>query len=130
MVRKALTMTRRGRTGFVIFGACELPLSASLVLSSSRAATLLAKKEALKRKYDAQYDDPEFSHLDFYSEKKDRIPDQLALNRADLGGIDTNSRNLIEAYRPGQYIRIQLTDIPCKLIENLIPYYRRRPPTC
>jgi hypothetical protein len=66
--RHSLTMTWRGRTGFVIFGACELLLSASLALSSSRAAALLAQKEALERKYDAQYY-PESSHLDFYSEK-------------------------------------------------------------
>ena len=91
--------------------------------ASSRAATLLAKKEALKRKFDAQYDDPESSHLDFYSEKKNEIADQLALNRAEFEGIDADSRNLIEGYRPGQYIRIQLTDVPCEMIENFDPIY-------
>ena len=92
--------------------------------ASSRAAALLAKKEALKRKFDAQYDDPESSsHLDFYSEKKTEIADQLALNRAEFEGIDTDSRNLIEGYRPGQYIRIQLTDVPCEMIENFDPIY-------
>ena len=92
-------------------------------LAASRAAALLAKKEALKRKFDAQYDDPESSHLDFYSEKKSEIADQLALNRAEFEGIDTDSRNLIEGYRPGQYIRIQLTDVPCEMIENFDPIY-------
>ena len=91
--------------------------------ASSRAAALLAKKEALKRKFDAQYDDPETSHLDFYSEKKTEIADQLALNRAEFEGIDTDSRNLIEGYRPGQYIRIQLTDVPSEMIENFDPIY-------
>ena len=91
--------------------------------ASTRAAALLAKKEALKRKFDAQYDDPESSHLDFYSEKKTEIADQLALNRAEFDGIDTDSRNLIEGYRPGQYIRIQLTDVPCEMIENFDPIY-------
>ena len=91
--------------------------------ASSRAAALLAKKEALKRKFDAQYDDPESSHLDFYSEKKNEIADQLALNRAEFEGIDADSRSLIEGYRPGQYIRIQLTDVPCEMIENFDPIY-------
>ncbi|KAF8802091.1 GTP binding protein [Phlegmacium glaucopus] len=91
--------------------------------ASSRAAALLAKKEALKRKFDAQYDDPESSHLDFYSEKKNEIADQLALNRAEFEGIDAESRVLIEGYRPGQYIRIQLTDVPCEMIENFDPSY-------
>ena len=90
---------------------------------STRAATLIAKKEALKRKFDAQYDDPESSHLDFYSEKKNEIADQLALNRAEFEGIDADSRTLIEGYRPGQYIRIQLTDVPCEMIENFDPMY-------
>ena len=91
--------------------------------ASSRAAALLAKKEALKRKFDAQYDDPESSHLDFYSEKKTEIADQLALNRAEFEGMDADSRNLIEGCRPGQYIRIQLTDVPCEMIENFDPIY-------
>jgi ribosome biogenesis protein BMS1 len=91
--------------------------------ASARAAALLAKKEALKRKFDAQYDDPESSHLDFYSEKKTEIADKLALNRAEFEGVDTDSRNLIEGYRPGQYIRIQLTNVPCEMIENFDPMY-------
>ena len=91
--------------------------------ASSRAAALLAKKEALKRKFDAQYDDPESSHLDFYTEKKNEIADQLALNRAEFENVDADSRSLIEGYRPGQYIRIQLTDVPCEMIENFDPIY-------
>jgi ribosome biogenesis protein BMS1 len=91
--------------------------------AASRAAALLAKKEALKRKFDAQYDDPESSNLDFYSEKKNEIMDQLALNRAEFEGIDPDSRNLIEGYRPGQYIRIQLTGVPSEMIENFDPIY-------
>ena len=91
--------------------------------TSSRAATLLAKKEALKRKFDAQYDDPESSHLDFYTEKKNEIAEQLALNRAEFESIDADSRTLIEGHRPGQYIRIQLTDVPCEMIENFDPIY-------
>ena len=40
---------------------------------SAQAAALAAKKEALKRKFDEQYDDPESSKLDFYTEKKDEM---------------------------------------------------------
>ena len=38
--------------------------------ASSRAAALQAKERTLERRFDAQYDDLESSHLDFYSEKK------------------------------------------------------------
>ena len=71
--------------------------------ASSCAAALLAKEEALKRRVDTQYDDPEFSHLDFYFEKKTEIADQLDLNCAEFEGIDADYRSLlvIEGFRPG-----------------------------
>ncbi|KAG6872829.1 hypothetical protein C0995_006129 [Termitomyces sp. Mi166 len=87
------------------------------------AAALTAKKEALKRKFDAQYDDPESAKLDFYEEKKDEMARQLALNRAEFEGIDAEARILVEGFRPGQYIRIELVDVPCELIENFDPTY-------
>lgn len=87
------------------------------------AAILSAKKEALKRKFDAQYDDPEGAKLDFYEEKKDEMARQLVLNRAEFDGIDAETRTLIEGFRPGQYVRIELVDVPCELIENFDPTY-------
>lgn len=90
---------------------------------TTRAATLAAKKEVLKRKFDEQYDDPESSKLDFYEEKKDEMARQLALNRAEFGDIDTESRALLEGFRPGQYVRIELTDVPCELVEHFDPAY-------
>ncbi|KAF9465720.1 GTP binding protein [Collybia nuda] len=90
---------------------------------TSRAAALAAKKEALKRKFDEQYDDPEASKLDFYEEKKDEMARQLALNRSEFEGIDAESRTLVEGFRPGHYVRIELADVPCELIENFDPTY-------
>ena len=39
--------------------------------------------------------------------------------------IDTDFRNLIEGYRPGQYIHIQLTDVPCEMINSIYPITER-----
>ncbi|KAF9561058.1 DUF663-domain-containing protein [Agrocybe pediades] len=89
----------------------------------SRAEALAAKKEILKRKFDEQYDDPESSKLDFYEEKKDEMARQLALNRAEFENVDSEARALIEGYRPGQYVRIELKDVPCEMIENFDPTY-------
>ena len=61
--------------------------------------------------------------------KKTEIADQLALNRAEFEGIDTNSRSLIEGFWQGQYIRTQLTDIPCGMIEIFDPIYLVKSPT-
>ncbi|KIY72475.1 DUF663-domain-containing protein [Cylindrobasidium torrendii FP15055 ss-10] len=90
---------------------------------STRAAALAAKKEALKRKFDEQYDDPEASKMDFYDEKKDEMARQLQLNRQEFEGVDAESRALVEGYRPGQYVRIELTDVPSEMIENFDPHY-------
>ncbi|RDB24452.1 Ribosome biogenesis protein bms1 [Hypsizygus marmoreus] len=90
---------------------------------ATRAAALAAKKEVLKRKFDEQYDDPESSKLDFYEEKKDEMARQLALNRAEFDGIDSEARTLVEGFRPGQYVRVELADVPCELVENFDPTY-------
>ncbi|KAF9005404.1 hypothetical protein BDQ17DRAFT_1399127 [Cyathus striatus] len=91
--------------------------------SGTRADALAAKKEALKRKFDEQYDDPENDKLDFYEEKKEEITRQLELNRAEFDGVDAEARTLVEGFRPGQYIRIELTDVPSEMVENFDPTY-------
>lgn len=90
---------------------------------AARAANLAAKKEILKRKFDEQYDDPESSKLDFYDEKKDEIARQLQINRAEFEDVDPESRALVEGYRPGAYVRVELADVPAEMIENFDPAY-------
>jgi len=101
----------------------NVPKPSSSDPESTRAAALAAKKEALKRKFDEQYDDPESSKLDFYTEKKDEMARQLALNRAEFEGVDAESRALVEGYRPGSYVRIELANVPAELIDNFDPTY-------
>jgi len=84
---------------------------------------LAAKKEALKRKFDEQYDDPEASKMDFYDKKKEEMAQQLRLNRVEFEGVSTEIRALVEGYRPGSYVRIELGSVPCELVENFEPSY-------
>ena len=86
--------------------------------TDSRAAALVAKKEALKRKFDEQYDDPESSKQDFYTEAKEAISVQRALNRAEFTDVDATTRSLVEGYRPGSYVRLELHSVPCELSEH------------
>ena len=102
-------------------GPSRPPLNTNPV--SSGASALAAKKEALKRKFDEQYDDPESSKLDFYETQKDEISRQLQLNRAEFEDVDAESRALVEGYRPGSYVRIELADVPCEMIEHFDPTY-------
>lgn len=91
---------------------------------ASRAAELAAKKEALKRKFDEQYDDPESSKMDFYEEKKDEMARQLQLNRAEFEDVlDPEARALVEGHRPGSYVRVELANVPCEMIEHFDPMY-------
>ncbi|PPQ93079.1 hypothetical protein CVT25_003111 [Psilocybe cyanescens] len=100
------------------------PKPTSIDPGMSRADALAAKKALLKRKFDEQYDDPESSSkADFYSEAKDEITKQLALNRAEFAGVDAEARALIEGYRPGQYVRIELQNVPCEMIAHFDPSY-------
>lgn len=89
----------------------------------AQAKALAAKKEALKRKFDEQYDDPEASKMDFYDTKKEEMAQQLRLNRAEFEGVSTEIRALVEGHRPGTYVRIELGSVPCELVENFDPSY-------
>jgi ribosome biogenesis protein BMS1 len=87
-----------------------------------RAVALAAKKAELKRKFDKQYDDSaESEKMDFYEEKKDELARQLRLNRAELEGVDEEIRAVVEGHRPGSYVRIELRDVPCELIQFFNP---------
>jgi ribosome biogenesis protein BMS1 len=84
---------------------------------------LTAKKEALKRKFDEQYDDPEAAKLSFYEEKKEEMARQLRLNREEFEGVNPEIRALVEGYRPGSYVRIELNDVPCEFVQHFDPSY-------
>jgi len=86
-----------------------------------QAAVLVAKKEALKRKFDEQYDDPGSSGHDFYTEAKEAISAQQALNRAEFANVDSVTRVLVEGYQPGSYVRIELSSVPCEMSEHFDP---------
>ncbi|KAH9849525.1 hypothetical protein C2E23DRAFT_363419 [Lenzites betulinus] len=87
------------------------------------ASALAAKKAELKRKFDEQYDEPDAAKADFYAEAKDAMARQQQVNRAEFEGVDAEARALIEGYRPGTYIRMELADVPAEMVENFDPSY-------
>ncbi|KIY46594.1 DUF663-domain-containing protein [Fistulina hepatica ATCC 64428] len=82
--------------------------------AAKSAAALAAKKEALKRKFDEQYDDPSGAKMDFYDEQKDEIARKLDINRAEFADVDPS----IAGYGPGTYVRVLLHDVPAELVEH------------
>lgn len=91
----------------------------------SRADALAAKKEALKRKFDEEYDDPdaEQEKMDFYDEQKAEMARQQQLNDAEFVNVDAETRAQIEGHRAGSYVRLEIDNVPCELIENFDPSF-------
>lgn len=92
---------------------------------AARAQALAKKKEALKAKFDEQYDDSddEDNKMDFYDEKKAEFARQRQLNEAEFDGLDNESRAQIEGYRSGSYVRLEIHDVPCEMIEHFDPTF-------
>lgn len=91
---------------------------------SSRESVLAKKKAILKKKFDEQYDDPdEALKGDWYDEQKAELAKQAEANKQAFEGEDEETRQLIEGYRPGAYVRLQLSHIPCEMVEYFDPHY-------
>jgi ribosome biogenesis protein BMS1 len=89
---------------------------------AARATTLAAKKEALKRKFDEEYDDPEAEEkMDFYDEQKAEFSRQQQLNDAEFVDVDAETRAQIEGYRAGSYVRLELENVPCEMMDHFDP---------
>ncbi|PWN36783.1 DUF663-domain-containing protein [Meira miltonrushii] len=90
----------------------------------ARMRALTKKKELLKKKFDEQYDDPdEALQGDWYEEQKAELTKQADANRRAFEDEDETTRQLLEGYRPGAYVRLQLTSIPCEFVDNFDPHF-------
>ena len=92
---------------------------------AARAQALAKKKEALKAKFDEQYDDSddEGKKMDFYDEQKAEFARQRQLNEAEFDGLDNEARAQIEGYRSGSYVRMEIHDVPCEMVEHFDPTF-------
>ncbi|POY71498.1 hypothetical protein BMF94_5811 [Rhodotorula taiwanensis] len=87
-----------------------------------KARELAEKKEALKRKFDAQYDDDsDEEKMDFYTEQKAEMERKLEATRAEFADDDAETRALVEGHRPGTYVRLEIHGVPCELAQNFNP---------
>ncbi|EGG03464.1 uncharacterized protein MELLADRAFT_75321 [Melampsora larici-populina 98AG31] len=86
---------------------------------------LLAKKEALKRKFDRQYDDSsdEEAQKDFYTEQKEEIARRMEATLQEFADDDPETRIAVEGHRPGAYVRIEISGVPPELVENFDPHF-------
>ncbi|WWC86323.1 uncharacterized protein L201_001196 [Kwoniella dendrophila CBS 6074] len=91
---------------------------------SARAQAAAKKQAALKAKFDEQYDDDsdeEGGKMDFYDQQKSEMAKQKQLNEDEFEGLDIDTRAQIEGYRSGMYVRLEINDVPCELVEHFNP---------
>ncbi|XP_027165394.1 ribosome biogenesis protein BMS1 homolog [Coffea eugenioides] len=97
------------------------------------------KKLALRAKFDAEYngsdsldeenDDTKGSKLShnqangsgFFDKLKEEIELRKQLNMAELNELDDDTRVEIEGYRTGTYLRLEVHDVPCEMVEYFDP---------
>lgn len=91
---------------------------------TKRQEALASKKQQLKKKFDEQYDDPdEALQGDWYDEQKAELDRQADANRRAFEAEDAETRAMLEGYRPGAYVRLQLTSIPCEFVDHFDPHF-------
>lgn len=89
---------------------------------AERAEALAAKKEALKKKFNSEYDDDsDDDQKDFYTEQKDELARRLEATRKEFAEDDAETRAMVEGHRPGTYVRIEISNVPCTLVDNFNP---------
>ena len=96
-------------------------------LGGERGAELAKRKERMERKlklkkmFDSEYDGGEGDKASFYEDLKKEVDEQTNLNRSEFEGLDDSLRVQYEGYRPGMYMRLEIENVPCELIEHFSP---------
>lgn len=67
-----------------------------------------------KLKFDLEYDAEKSKDKDYYDLVKESMEEQEKANNTAFEGIDEHLRMKLEGARPGQYVRLQLTEIPAE----------------
>ncbi|KAK7919495.1 hypothetical protein WMY93_010779 [Mugilogobius chulae] len=80
----------------------------------------LEKKRRLKECFDSEYDDGEATYLD---DLKEEMQKQAELNRAEFEAMDDETRVQYEGFRPGMYVRLEISSLPCEFVTNFEPHY-------
>ncbi|KAM4524339.1 ribosome biogenesis protein BMS1 homolog isoform 2-T3 [Odontesthes bonariensis] len=80
----------------------------------------LEKKRRLKERFDTEYDDGDATYFD---DLKEELQKQAELNRAEFEDMEDETRVQYEGFRPGMYIRVEISSLPCEFATNFDPHY-------
>ncbi len=79
----------------------------------------LAKKERMKAVFNASYD----GGKTYYDEVKDAMAEQMQFNRSEFEDDDDSMRVQFEGFRPGAYVRIEISHVPYEMVEYFNPKF-------
>jgi len=103
-------------------GPRVVDLEGAVEREKAKRKTRMERKLKLKKEFDMDYDDGEGGNgNNYHDELKKECDDQAALNRGEFEGMEDSVRVQYEGYRPGMYVRVELTGVPCELINNFDP---------
>jgi len=117
-------------TGEVVSGEKEEEeeeLPRMVDLKGERDAELAKRKERMERKlklkksFDTEYDGGEGDKATFYEDLKKEVDDQSNLNRSEFDGLDDSLRVQYEGFRSGMYVRLELENVPCEMVDYFSP---------
>uniref|UniRef100_A0A8C5GCE2 Ribosome biogenesis protein BMS1 homolog n=1 Tax=Gouania willdenowi TaxID=441366 RepID=A0A8C5GCE2_GOUWI len=86
----------------------------------SRKNKRLEKKRRLKERFNAEYDDGDATYFD---DLKEELQKQAELNRAEFEDVDDETRVQYEGFRPGMYVRLEISSLPCEFVTSFDPHY-------
>jgi ribosome biogenesis protein BMS1 len=93
-------------------------------LAKTRESAMERKKAALAAKFDETYSDSDDEgKMDFYDAQKAEFAKQRQLNEAEFEGLENEARAQIEGYRAGSYVRLEIENVPCEMVEHFNPAY-------
>jgi ribosome biogenesis protein BMS1 len=91
-----------------------------------------AKKEKLRLQIEEQegvgaeggdFNDSDGEHETWHDLQKAKIAKQLEINKAEYDQMDPATRDKVEGYRAGAYVRLVFEELPCEFVENFDPVY-------
>ena len=57
----------------------------------------------------------------YFDHLKKEIAERQASTRAELDSMDAGTREALEGFRPGCYVRVRLTEAPCEVVDCFTP---------
>lgn len=75
------------------------------------------------RDFGAEDPEGEDDHETWHDMQKAKISKQLDINKAELDQLDLASRDKVEGFRAGTYVRIVFDNVPCEFIETFDPTF-------